>query len=266
MSEVSPDSQTLRDIMDPARAAALCVSLGYGGQPMQAGAPLPPFFHHAYFWQTCPENMLGADGHLAPGRGLIPDTGLPRRMWAGGRLEFLAPLVLGKAAVRESRVVEVTHKQGRSGRLAFVTLAHEIHQGGRLVLREWQDLVYRAEGALRSDPPRAPDNPEGAEPVAFSTTLLFRYSALTMNAHRIHYDLDYARRVEGYPGLVVHGPLIAQFLMLKARRELGPLAGFQFRATAPLIQGEGAMLCRDGHRLWLSGPDGRLCMEAEATV
>ncbi len=266
MTDLPADSQTLRDIMDPARAAALCVALGHGGQPMQAGSALPPFFHHAYFWQTCPEEMLGPDGHLAPGRGLIPDTGLPRRMWAGGRLEFLAPLILGKVATRESRVVEVTHKQGRSGPLAFVTLTHEVHQGGRLVLREWQDLVYRDRGGPQPEPPRAPADPEGAEPRSFSTTLLFRYSALTMNAHRIHYDLDYARRVEGYPGLVVHGPLLAQLLMLKARRELGPLAGFRFRATAPLIQGEEAVLCRDGTRLWLRGPDGRLCMEAEATL
>ncbi len=260
-------SQTQRDMIDPARAAALCRTLGHSGAPMEQGAPLPPFFHHVYFWQACPEDMLGRDGHMRPGAGLIPDTGLPRRMWAGGSLRFHAPLIAGKPAVKTSRVESVTRKQGRTGPLAFVTLRHEIRQGTRAVLSERQDLVYRNDpgpDSPRPMPPQAPADPPGAETHAFSTTTLFRYSALTMNGHRIHYDLDYCRKVEGYPGLVVHGPLLAQLLMLKATREIGPLTGFTFRATAPLFHGEQVTLCRDGMRLWARGPDARLCMDATA--
>ncbi len=256
-----------RDIIDPARAAALCRALGLDGAPVEEGAPLPPFFHQIYFWLACPEEMLGPDGHMRPGLGLIPDTGLPRRMWAGGELRFHAPLIAGRVAVKESRLESVSRKQGRRGPLALVSLAHRVRQGGRLVLEERQELVYlpaaSPEGPAPA-PPRAPADTIGAEARAFSSTMLFRYSALTMNGHRIHYDADYAREVEGYPGLVVHGPLLAQLLMLKATREIGPLRSFRFRATAPLFQGEEGVLCRDGARLWLRGPDGRLCMEATA--
>jgi len=263
---------TQRDIIDPARAAALCRLLGYDGALIEEASPLPPFFHQVYFWQACPEAMLGRDGHMRPGQGLIPDTGLPRRMWAGGQLEFHAPLIAGRPAVKTSRVQRVERKQSKSGPLTFVTLRHDIHHGGKHVLREVQDLVYMNDPDInnpgrdspRPSPPLAPNDPPGAETRGFSTTLLFRYSALTMNGHRVHYDLDYAREVEHYPGLVVHGPLLAQLLMLKASREIGPLTGFTFRATAPLFHTEQATLCRDGARLWVRGPDGRLCMEATA--
>ncbi len=163
---------------------------------------------------------------------------------------------------------------GRTGPLGgFVTLCHEVVQDGEVRLREHQDLVYRED----PDPPAAPKpvpppvartDEETCETHAFTSTLLFRYSALTFNGHRIHYDLDYCRDVEGYAGgLVVHGPLLAQLLMLKAARELGPLAGFAFRATAPpLVHTESAAFCRKGTDLWVRGPDGRQCMEATAQV
>ena len=260
-------TQTQRDIIDPARAASLCRILGTGGSPIENGSPLPPFFHHAYFWQACPEDMLGRDGHRRPGTGLIPDTGLPRRMWAGGALTFHRPLITGKPAVKTSQVSQINHKQGKIGPLAFVTLQHDIRQGGHKVLSEQQELVYQndpAPDSPRPTPPSAPDDPPETESFTFSTTTLFRYSALTMNAHRIHYDVDYCRDVEGYPGLVVHGPILAQLLMLKAARRFGPLTGFTFRATAPLFQNETVTLCRDGTHLWARGPDGRLCMDATA--
>jgi 3-methylfumaryl-CoA hydratase len=113
-------------------------------------------------------------------------------------------------------------------------------------------------------PPKAPDSAEYSAHHSYSTTLLFRYSALTFNGHRIHYDLDYCRGVEGYPGLVVHGPLLAQQLMLMARSRPGGLRTFQFRATAPLFHTETATLCQSGNRLWVAGPDGRMCLEATA--
>lgn len=249
-----------QDGLDPARAEALAAVPGLAFDP---AAPLLPFAHQVYFWNVHPASGLGRDGHPKLG-GLVPDLGLPRRMFAGGRLEIEAPLRPGRVAERRSVREAVTRKQGRSGPLAFVTLRHEIRQDGRLVLTEWQDLVYRAEtdpAAPRPAPPPAPEVEDKAEARSFSPTDLFRYSGLTMNGHRIHHNADYAREVEGYPGLVVHAPLLAQHLILMTDE---PMRRFSFRATAPLFAGEPAEFCRAGARLWAKGPDGRLCMEAEA--
>ncbi len=261
-----PSAETRTDVMDPARAAAFQVALGQGAL-IEAGSALPPFFHQLYFWSPHPPSKLGRDGHPAVGSGLIPDLGLRRRMWAGGRLRFDAPLRAGVMAERRSVLGQATTKTGRTGPLGFVTLRHEIRQGGTLCLTEWQDLVYRedpAADARKPIPPVARTDETDARAVTFDSTLLFRYSALTFNGHRIHYDLDYARDVEGYAGLVVHGPLLAQHLMLLATDLLGPLAEFSFRASSPLMHFEPAMLCRNGHDLWVRGPDGRQCMQARA--
>lgn len=255
----------ISDVVDPARANALAVTLGLS-ERFATGDALPPFFHQIYFWEPQPEAALGRDGHPRTGTGLIPDMGLPRRMWAGGRLEFLAPFRAGVAADKVSSIETTTRKDGRSGRLAFVTLRHEISQDGTLCIREFQDLVYREDPSPDAPAPatRAAPADEQGEEIAVTTTTLFRYSALTFNGHRIHYDLDYARDVERYPGLVTHGPLIAQLLMLKAARELGALERFSFRAASPLAHFEGLTLCRSGQALWARGPDGRVVMEAEA--
>ncbi|WP_299151773.1 acyl dehydratase [uncultured Tateyamaria sp.] len=230
---------------------------------VQTGDPLPPFFHQLYFWTPQLPGTLGRDGHPKVG-GLIPDMGLPRRMWAGGRLQFDAPLRAGVPAERRSVCEAATRKEGRSGPLAVVTLRHEIWQDGAVCLLEWQDLVYRADAGLTPGSPMADTNEDEARDVPFDPTLLFRYSALTFNGHRIHYDVPYARDVEGYAGLVVHGPLLAQYLMLMAEEAFGPLTQFSFRATAPLMDFETATLCRRGRTLWVRGPDGRQCMVAEA--
>ncbi|MEX5730071.1 3-methylfumaryl-CoA hydratase [Rhodovulum iodosum] len=266
MHPATGQTRTLTDPLDPARAAALHATLGLPGPAPAAGDPLPPFFHQVYFWDALPPARLGRDGHPKLGE-FIPDLGLPRRMWAGGRLTFTAPLRAGQPAERRTTIETIAEKTGRTGPLAFVTLRHDIVQGGRLCVSEHQNLVYRQDPDPAAPSPAPPPAPEGAEQthaVGFSPTLLFRYSALTFNGHRIHYDRDYARDVEGYAGLVVHGPLLAQLLMLMAE-ERGPLAGFAFRATAPLIDTETATLARRENRLWVAGPDGRLCMEADAT-
>ena len=261
------DQTALRqsDEMDPARARAMQVTLGQA-PTLARGMRCPPFFHQLYFWTPLPPEALGRDGHPKVG-GLIPDMGLPRRMWAGGRLTFAAPLRLGIAATRVSVCETAMRKDGRTGPLAFVTLRHELWQEDRLCLTEWQDLVYRPDpdpDAPRAEPPAAPDDAEETAAVHFDATMLFRYSALTFNGHRIHYDQPYAREVEGYDGLVVHGPLLAQHLMLMAEAALGPLMKFSFRATAPLMHDEVATLCRKGRTLWVRGADGRQCMVAEA--
>ena len=256
---------TQSDVMDPARAQAMQVTLGHAPS-LQKGDALPPFFHQLYFWTPKPPDDLGRDGHPKVG-GLIPDMGLPRRMWAGGRLKFAAPLRLGTQAARVSTCEAVTRKEGRTGPLAFVTLRHDIWQDDVLCLSEWQDLVYRADptgDAPRPTPIMAPTDEEMSVQRRFDATVLFRYSALTFNGHRIHYDQPYARTVEGYDGLVVHGPLLAQHLMLQAQDAFGSLSTFSFRATAPVMHSETATFCQKGRTLWVRGPDGRLCMTAQA--
>ena len=258
--------ETQSDMMDPARAAAFQVALGHAAT-IENGAALPPFFHQLYFWSPQSPERLGRDGHPLVGQGLIPDMGLPRRMWAGGRLQFHTPLIAGVPAERRSMCETATPKTGRSGPLAFVTLRHEFWQKGVLCLTEWQDLVYRQDPSPQAPTPTPPiartDETDRRE-ARFDSTFLFRYSALTFNGHRIHYDLDYARDVEGYGGLVVHGPLLAQHLMLLAEDLIGPLAQFSFRASSALMHFETATLCRNGSDLWVRGPDGRQCMQAVA--
>lgn len=260
--------QSQTDILDPARSNALLVTLDRS-ERVQDGDALPPFFHQIYFWDPQMALDLGRDGHPKTGTGLIPDMGLPRRMWAGGQLEFLAPLRVGKIATKTSSVHKTERKDGRSGPLAFVTLRHDIEQDGTLCVREYQDLVYREDPdphAPAPTPARAATDEALCDQVTFTSTQLFRYSALTFNGHRIHYDQEYARDVEGYKGLVTHGPLLGQLLMLQAREQLGSLSRFSFRGTAPLMHFESADLCwRDGTS-WVRAQDGRLCMTASAVA
>ena len=253
--------------MDPARAQALHTTLALPDPRPVTGDPLPPFWHQIYFWNIEPSENLGRDGHPKTGD-FIPDLGLPRRMWAGGNLQFHAPLHTGTEATKLTTIESITRKSGRTGPLAFVTLRHEFHQSGKLRITEQQDLVYRKDPDLnvpKHTPPMARTDETAVETQTFSSTMLFRYSALTMNGHRIHYDKPYARDVEGYTGLVAHGPLLAQFLMLMAQRYLGPLKTFRFRATSPLMHSETASFCINGNTLWVRTPDGRQCMQATAT-
>ena len=200
MTETPDQMQTLTDRLDPARAAALHVALGRVGPAPGDGDALPPFWHQVYFWAPRAAADLGADGHAALG-GLIPDMGLPRRMWAGGALEFRAPLRLGQDAEKQTRLISATRKTGRSGPLGFVVLQHRLVQGGTVKVVERQDLVFRA-APTPGDP--APQiviaSISGDTRIAsFDELTLFRYSALTLNGHRIHYDAHYAA-AEGYGG------------------------------------------------------------------
>ena len=210
------------------------------GEPAPAaGEALPPLWHWAFFQDAVPEAGLGADGHPARG-GFLPPADGRNRMWAGGRLEFHEPLLVGWQASRVTTILKVEEKHGRTGALLFVTLRHDYLQDGRLALREEQDIVYR-----EPSPPRLGGTealPEGAwrEAVEPSPVLLFRYSAVTFNGHRIHYDWPYVTGAEGYPGLVVHGPLIAT-LNLRAFCRANPqarLRRFAYRGLRPLISPE----------------------------
>lgn len=243
-----------------------------------APAIVPPLGHWLYFLPDARQSAIGDDGH--PRRddgGLLPPVPLPRRMWAGGRVEFLAPIAIGAALTRVTTIAAIRAKRGASGDLLFVTLQHEIAADSIPAIREEQDLVYRAPATAASPPPAEPAPASVLEPadvarrMVADPVLLFRYSALTFNAHRIHYDRDYARDVEGYPGLVVHGPLIATLLIDHARREMPGLTPtrFSFRAEAPLLDGIPFDLCLaregGGARLWARDAHGRPTMRAEVT-
>jgi 3-methylfumaryl-CoA hydratase len=205
----------------------------------EAGTPLPPLWHWFYFLPRAPQAMLDVDGHPQRG-GFLPPIPFPRRMFAGSRLRFHRPLVVGRPAERLATITDVALKSGRSGSLAFVTVALRFEQDGLLCIEEEQQIVYREPGAAVPAPAVLdwPALPAGASSriVTPDPRLLFRFSALTFNAHRIHYDRDYAGREEGYPGLVVHGPLTAMLLVDAARQAVAePITGFSFRGQVPLF-------------------------------
>ncbi|MEM9468341.1 MAG: MaoC family dehydratase N-terminal domain-containing protein [Actinomycetota bacterium] len=238
---------------------------------LDVGDPLPPLWHVAFFLEVAPTAGLGVDGHPERG-GFLPPVALPRRMWAGSRIEFGAPIPIGSDAVKTSTVDDVVIKEGTSGTLCFVTVSHRTEVDGVRCLDEQQDLVYRDDpdaDAPKPSPKRAPDDAEVSETVAPSEVLLFRYSALTFNGHRIHYDRRYASAVEGYDGLVVHGPLTATLLADLAVRTAGPLQSFSFRGTAPLLDTAPFTIhgrrTDDGMALWAATPGGGLAMTATST-
>lgn len=207
------------------------------------GTPLPLPWHWLLFSPTPMASETGPDGHPKTG-GFLPPVPLPRRMWAGSRVQCDQPLFVGDTVQCESTIVSVVPKQGRQGVLVFVSVAHRIFRGDReSVLTETQDLVYRAmpTGEAPVAPEYKPDLPaQWSRTIHPDPVLLFRYSALTFNGHRIHYDRNWAVEKEGYPGLVVHGPLIATLLLDLMYQHLGPIeiADFKFRGVAPLFDFE----------------------------
>lgn len=220
------------------------------------GDPLPLLHHWLYFWDVKPPSGLGPDGHPAKG-GFLPPVPLPRRMWAGGRLTFHRPLHVGDRVTKLSTIQSVTEKSGRSGTLVFVTVRHDFDAGNGVAISEEQDLVYREPAAAGPQPPERGDAPDAdwVETVEPDPVLLFRYSALTMNGHRIHYDRPYAESEENYPALVVHGPLQATLLISLAARNLSaPITGFDFRGQQPAFDGALLHVCGqpapDGAELW----------------
>ena len=268
-------TETLHDLIDPRTAAALAATLDCSAAAGH-GAPLPPLWHWTYFWSVAPQAQLGADGHPERG-GFLPPIELPRRMWAGGRFRFNQPLTIGAQATRTSRILSVSSKSGKSGELAFVTVQHEIGCNGAPCFTEEHDIVYRnmpPPGSVAPTPPSAPSDAVWERVITPDPVLLFRYSALTFNGHRIHYDRRYVTGVEGYPGLIVHGPLIATLLVELLRHHLpqARLASFSFRAVSPLFDTDSFTVCgspdADGRtvRLWAKNASGGLAMQAEATL
>jgi len=271
-------SETASDVVTATPYAGLSGTLDRPAARPPAGTPLPALWHWLYFLPLHRQSEIGPDGH--PRRGdFLPPVPLPRRMWAGSQFEFRAPLRVGDAITRISTIDDVTAKHGRSGSLVFVRVRHEVRREGLAepALVEFHDIVYR-------EAPKAGDAapPSSAAPLGATwerqwipdDVLLFRYSALTFNGHRIHYDRRYATEVEGYPGLVVHGPLIATLLLDLVRRERpeARIERFEFRAKRPIFDVHPFFVCGepqpDGKtiRLWARDHEGGLAMEASAAT
>jgi 3-methylfumaryl-CoA hydratase len=266
-------TESRTDLVTPAPVMGLSATLDRPDPEPRPGSDVPPLWHWLYFLPMARQGEIDVDGHPRRG-GFLPPVPLPRRMWAGGRLAFEHPLQVGDEITRVSRIAAVDVKEGRSGPLVFVTVRHEISNARGLALSEEHDIVYRE--APRPDAPAARPQPAPAE-ATFSRgivpdpVLLFRYSALTFNGHRIHYDRSYVTEVEGYPGLVVHGPLIATLLVDLLRRDSPQLRlrRFEFRALRPVFDIHPFSVCgtHDGgnrHSLWARDHEGFLAMQASA--
>jgi 3-methylfumaryl-CoA hydratase len=263
-----------QDTLHSTPATAMAATLD---RPCPAiGNSLPPLWHWLYFLPMTPSAELAPDGHAARGS-FLPPIALPRRLWAGSRIQFHHALVLGDAVRRDSHIANIISKHGRSGELAIVTVVHEIHGSRGIAIREEQDIVYREApraNALHSEPPGAPTEAQWSHPRTADPVLLFRYSALTFNAHRIHYDHPYATGVEAYPGLVVHGPLILTLLIdsLLQEHPAAVIRTLQMRALRPLFEGQRFLLqgclSADNNRaqLWSLDDQGAMTMQVDVSL
>ena len=275
-------TEAVDDLASATPFAALAATLDWplppGGYRPAPGTPVPALWHWLYFLPIHAQCEIGPDGHARRG-GFLPPVPLPRRMWAGSDFVFHAPLHVGDTLSRASTIVDVTEKSGRTGSLVFVKVRHEVRRNASadVALTEHHNIVYRPApmpGDVVPTPLAAPARSTWQRRIVADDVLLFRYSALTFNGHRIHYDRQYATGVEGYPGLVVHGPLIATLLMDLLRRHAPTLnvLAFEFKALRPTfdihpfsVHGEPASDGRTVH-LWGRDHEGWLTMDATATV
>jgi 3-methylfumaryl-CoA hydratase len=265
-------SETRADVITAAPLVALAALLDRDDPPPREGDAAPPLAHWLYFLPSYRQSEAGPDGHAARG-GFLPPVPLPRRMWAGSRLEFVKPLRVGASVTRVSSIKSVASKEGRSGPLVFVTVRHEVNDASGLVLSDEHDIVYRGEAGAAAPATPAASGAAWSREITPDPLLLFRYSAVTFNGHRIHYDHPYTTQVEGYPGLVVHGPLIATLLvdLLRRNRPGVELKTYTFRALRPLF--DTAKFSTLGSpdpvgasaRLWTRDAEGAATMDAAAT-
>ena len=264
------------DDISPFPANALAATLNRDDPEYKEGTALPPLWHWLYFLPIFKLSDAGYDGHAALG-GFLPPVPLPRRMWAGSRLSFLEPMPIGRRLRKVSTIKSVKAKKGRSGQLVFVTVGHQVFDGERLGIDEEHDIVYREDavpGATQPPPRMAPKDSTFSREINPDPVLLFRYSALTFNGHRIHYDHPFCVGSEGYKGLVVHGPLIATLLLDLLRREFpeAVVIRFDFKAVATIFDTETFSVHgkpqADGKtfKLWARREDGALAMEAAAVI
>jgi 3-methylfumaryl-CoA hydratase len=276
-------SQTEQDTISAAplrmMRALLNLPQATADAPLQASSALAPLWHWLYFLPAPQQSELGDDGHAKRG-GFLPPVPLPRRMWAAGQFEFFHNLHLGDEITRTSTIDDVTVKTGRTGSLCFVRVRHEVSNvrdgvDMGLALREFHDIVYRPAPQAASSAAPQPATFDAAPSAAYSQVitpsdpLLFRYSALTFNGHRIHYDRKYVTEIEGYPGLIVHGPLMAT-LLAGLGQKLNPdarIAAFEFRALKPVFDLHPFEICAgevndDSVDLWVKDFEGHVTMKA----
>ncbi len=265
------NSQTTRQLIDPAHAEKVAVTLN--AQTPALGEPLPACWHWAWFNDARPKSHLGRDGHPKLG-GFLPPLPLPRRMWAGGQIRFKSPLIVGNEIEKISQITDIKEKKGKTGKLFILEIEHHLLDGGKLCVNERQNLVYREDpkpGQPPTTPPDSPHGPDVTKEVTPDPVLMFRYSAVTFNGHRIHYDADYARDIEGYPGLVFHAPLTATMLaeLCCALSENPAPVSFKYRATSPLFANETFRISAkhedNGIVAWATNPRGDMAMFALAT-
>ncbi len=268
-------TESLHDVATVVPLRALTATLDRDDPTIDLGTDVPPCWHWLYFLPLHRQSDIGPDGHAKRG-GFLPPVPLPRRMWAGSRIEFLAPVRAGQAISRTSCIADVRMKDGRTGPLVFVNVHHEIRAEGELAIREEHDIVYRDMPQAGEPAPAgvpAPTDATWTREIRPDDVLLFRYSALTFNGHRIHYDRRYVTEVEGYPGLIVHGPLIATLLLDLLRRELptAQVRRFSFKAMKPIFDIAPFRVCGRMEsyktiRLWAVTPEGHLAMDATADI
>lgn len=269
-------TETAADEVTRAPISALSATLDRDTNLRDTSDVLPPLWHWLYFLPHHRMSEIGPDGHPMRG-GFLPPVTLPRRMWAGGRLQFHRPLKAGEKITRLSRIVDVSHKEGKTGPLVFVLVRHEISSQSGVAVTEEHDIVYRDNPLPDAPPPKpqaAPSNHFWSHEITPSVVMLFRYSALTFNGHRIHYDRPYATETEGYPGLVVHGPLLATLLMdlLLSNNPGATVSQFSFRAVRPVFDIASFHVCgrleADGKTasLWVRDAQDWLAMEASAVL
>lgn len=268
-------TQTESELVSPRLAQQLAATLDYERAP-KAGETLPPLWHWALFPHITTQSHITADGHPQRG-GFLPPIPLPRRMWAGSRVRFERLPVVGSQVTRTSQIIDVASKEGRSGKLVFVRIRHELEDYEGPLISEEQDVVYREAAAEPFTPatsPLAPLETTWSRTIVPDPVLLFRYSADTFNGHRIHYDRVYATSQEGYPALVVHGPLTATLLVDLVTRSAPDedVASFSFKAVNPLFDNAPFQVCAarlpdtDEVRLWAVNEAGVLCVEATAKL
>ena len=253
---------------------ALAATLDRRDPPPKTGDAIPLSSHWLYFLETAVNTDLSHDGHPKRG-GFLPPVSLPRRMWAGGRIDFRAPLRVGDSISRESEILSVEAKSGKSGDLVFVTVRHSIKAGGTVAIVEEHDIVYREAAKAGDAPPVGKPAPQTAawrRELQANEAMLFRYSAITFNGHRIHYDIDYCRQAEGYPGLIVHGPLQTTLLLDLCRHsDPRPVRTLDYRATHPVFHQEtfsvNGQPAADGKsvELWTANAAGNYAMRGTAT-
>ncbi|MBN3722682.1 FAS1-like dehydratase domain-containing protein [Burkholderia sp. Ac-20379] len=267
-------TEVLRERIDAGRLRALAATLDLSAD-IDDGAPLPAGWQWLFFNPIAPRSQLAEDGHPRRDQAgsFLPPVPLPRRMWAGSRIHYLRDLPVGVDATRTSRITKLANKEGRAGKLCFVTVEHVISVDGHDCIREEQDIVYREASSSNRVPEPAEDVlVDHRETIRADSTMLFRYSALTFNGHRIHHDAAYARDIEGYRGLVVQGPLTATLLQnfVCARRPDCRLEGFEFKGVNPLVADEAFELQaiatdeRDVVNLRVLDASGALAMQATA--